>query len=261
MDIGGELRAARQAQALSLEEISQTTKISPAVLRAIEQNAFYTVPRGVFTRGYLTAYARRVGLDPDPIVQRYREMYEPSPHALGPGDPASSEPLAAPFDPGDNSGTRHSRMIQTAVILIVAAVYLTSLRTPRPAAEMAAAPAAAAAVSQAAVPVSPSSSADAVVGTSGALDTAKTHLSIEIQPQGPCWVDATVDGEHTVARLMDAGDRESITARDGVTLRVGDPGTFRFTIDGVPGRALGPEGQPVTVQITRENRASFAVRP
>jgi cytoskeletal protein RodZ len=256
MDIGGELRAARQARGISIDDVSRVTKVSPSLLRAIEENAFDTIPGGVFTRGYLRAYARQVGLDPDALVQRYRDEFEPPPPAQdGNGEPiASDSRVAAPDVSDDSAGTGQSQMLQIAVILFVAVAYLVSLRPPRPAAEVAPAPAAVAAAAPA------SASTDIPIGTSGSTSAPKSELAIEMQPHGPCWVDATVDGEHAVARLMNAGDRESITLRDHLTLRVGDPAAFAFTIDGVPGRSLGYEGHPVTVQITRQNYASFLAR-
>src|SRR5437762_13790613 len=76
MDIGAELRNARKARKLSIEEIARVTKISPSVLRAIDRNDFDSVPGGLFTRGFLRAYAREVGLDPEEIVDLYRTEFE-----------------------------------------------------------------------------------------------------------------------------------------------------------------------------------------
>ncbi len=56
---------------------------------------------------------------------------------------------------------------------------------------------------------------------------------------------------------MDAGQNETITVRDEVMLRVGDPGAFAFTIDGVPGRPVGEAGQPVWVRLDRQNYKTF----
>jgi cytoskeleton protein RodZ len=253
MDIGGELRAARQARMRSIDDISAATKISPSVLRAIEANAFDTIPGGLFTRGYLRAYAREVSLNPDGIVQRYRDEFEPLAAPSPKGDerhiPDSREPVV---DPGDSTGSAQSQILQIAVILVIAVAYLASLRPPKSVSAASPPPIPLAVVAPA--------SADVPVGTSGSTDTLKPHLAVELQATGPCWVDATVDGEHTLARLMNAGERESIAVRDGLRLRVGDPAAFAFTIDGVPGRSLGDEGQAVTVQISRENYASFLAR-
>src|SRR4051812_25256080 len=94
MDIGADLRNARVARNRSLEDISRSTKISSSVLRSIEDEAFEKVPGGVFTRGYLRAYAREVGLDPDEVVRRYRLEFEPPEPPPEPDHPTAPVKLA-----------------------------------------------------------------------------------------------------------------------------------------------------------------------
>src|SRR4051812_35142635 len=93
MDIGSELRRARLARRLSLDDIARTTKISPTVLRSLENNAFHDVPGGLFPRGSPRAYAPCVVLSPDPIVAAYREEFAPPVTAVREAD-----------GPGANSG-------------------------------------------------------------------------------------------------------------------------------------------------------------
>jgi transcriptional regulator with XRE-family HTH domain len=63
VSIGFTLHKAREQRGLSLEDIANRTHISSRVLEAIEHNALDRVPGGLFTRGYLRAYAGEVGLD------------------------------------------------------------------------------------------------------------------------------------------------------------------------------------------------------
>src|SRR5919106_3125843 len=70
MDVGGALRDAREQRGLSLDRLSQTTKISVTILRAIENNRIEKLPDGIFLRGFLRAYAREVGLNPEETVRR-----------------------------------------------------------------------------------------------------------------------------------------------------------------------------------------------
>jgi hypothetical protein len=84
-------------------------------------------------------------------------------------------------------------------------------------------------------------------------------LSLQLQTTGPCWVAADADGQRIVNRLMSAGERETIDAREAITLRVGDPATFKFSINGAPGRRLGGRGDAVTVRITPDNYSSFVL--
>ena len=88
-----------------------------------------------------------------------------------------------------------------------------------------------------------------------------TRSQLDIEPDGPCWLAATADGRQVVYRLLAAGERTSIEARDAVVLRVGDAGRFRFAVNGQTGRTLGDAGQALTVTITRQNYREFLATP
>ena len=77
MDVGAALRDAREQRRLSLDQLSRTTKISVATLRAIESNEIHRLPGGIFTRWFLRAYAHEVGLDVEDTVKRYLAQFEP----------------------------------------------------------------------------------------------------------------------------------------------------------------------------------------
>jgi cytoskeleton protein RodZ len=76
MDVGETLRRAREQQGLSLDVISQRTKIGTEKLRAIEENDIQRLPSGIFLRGFVRAYAREVGLDAEDTVNRYIAQFE-----------------------------------------------------------------------------------------------------------------------------------------------------------------------------------------
>jgi cytoskeleton protein RodZ len=255
MDIGSELRRARLARRLSLDDIARTTKISQSVLRSLEKNAFQDIPGGLFTRGYLRAYASSVGLNPEPVVAAYREEFDQPlvsvPEADSPdGHSGHADPHWTVEE--SEASSRHSEILQFGVILVVAFVYLASLRHPKTASELVAAEAASP-PSAAVVTAPPQPRA---VGTSGTADTVKP-LAFEIHPTAECWVDVTVDGTHVIGRLLNAGERQSFSVRDNLTMRVGDPSAFAFSIDGAVGRSLGEPGHAVTVRITRDNYRSL----
>jgi cytoskeletal protein RodZ len=258
MDIGAELRNARKARELSIEEISRVTKISPSVLRAIEHDDFDRVPGGLFTRGFLRSYAREIGLDPEEIVQEYRAQFEipemPVSEGRTEATAATDELHVGPYVDDEPAGSRHSQIIQVGIILIVLLVYFASWQHSQPSANTDLQPATTIGVSTPAeVPV-------AMAGSIDSADRPRSELKVEIHPQGECWVQATADGERVVARLMMAGEQQTIDAREDLTLRVGDPGAFAFSINGTPGRSLGRAGAAVTVQINRGNYTTFLER-
>ena len=82
-------------------------------------------------------------------------------------------------------------------------------------------------------------------------------MTLDIHPTGPCWVDVRVDGEARIYRLMQAGQRETVTAGGEVTMRVGDPTEFAYSINGRRGRPLGVTSNPVTIRFRPETAAEF----
>lgn len=72
--IGNHLRRERELRHLSLEELAQTTRIPLRNLLLIESDRFSELPGDVFTRGFLRAYARAVGIDDELILARYSAL-------------------------------------------------------------------------------------------------------------------------------------------------------------------------------------------
>jgi hypothetical protein len=63
MDIGSQLRAAREAQGLTLEQAFKGTRIKVSFLEAIEANQFDVLPGPVQARGFVRSYGNFLGLD------------------------------------------------------------------------------------------------------------------------------------------------------------------------------------------------------
>src|SRR5215831_15957165 len=71
LTFGDELRRERLIRDVSLEEISTATKISIRLLTALESSDLSRLPAPVFTRGFIRAYSRHLGLDADEMVNAY----------------------------------------------------------------------------------------------------------------------------------------------------------------------------------------------
>jgi cytoskeletal protein RodZ len=68
---GEKLRKQREQRNIALDAISNTTKISTRMLRALEDEHFDQLPGGVFNKGFVRAYARQVGLDEEEAIADY----------------------------------------------------------------------------------------------------------------------------------------------------------------------------------------------
>jgi cytoskeletal protein RodZ len=74
--LGEYLQSERLARGITLEQIYNDTKISSGMLEAIEQGNTKRLPAPVLVRGFLRAYANRIGLDPDVVILRYEELID-----------------------------------------------------------------------------------------------------------------------------------------------------------------------------------------
>src|SRR5688572_19875966 len=135
MDIGTTLRTARERHDLTVTQLALRTKISVANLHALEENAFDRLPGGIFTRGFLRAYASEVGLDPRAIVDQF--LAESGHIAAGTDTPpATAEAIEnvlelAPIDPDLQSSRPGWRYALVVAALIVAVVSVNQgINTP-----------------------------------------------------------------------------------------------------------------------------------
>jgi cytoskeletal protein RodZ len=70
-EFGSKFRQAREKKELSLDDVSNVTKISSRMLQAIEEEHFDQLPGGVFNKGFIRAYAKHLGLNSDDAVSDY----------------------------------------------------------------------------------------------------------------------------------------------------------------------------------------------
>lgn len=73
---GVRLRRTRLFRGYELDDISDVTKVSCAHLRNIEDENFRELPADVYVRGFVTAYAKTIGLDPQIVVPSYMERMQ-----------------------------------------------------------------------------------------------------------------------------------------------------------------------------------------
>jgi cytoskeleton protein RodZ len=284
MDLGSELRRARERRGLSLLQLSDLTKIHPSALKALEDNDLSRLPGGIFTRGFLQAYAREVGLDAAHIIREYAagiEQARLSEAQLANRDEAPTlhrrevpETTAKPATyRSDHSGLVLA--IAAGALLLFTTYYVSDrFGSPRSAANVRTEGAS----TQVAPPQSTTNASGRLeAGTSGLSDTAappgaespgttaastrestgeSVHVEMEARDR-PCWVSATADGSRVAYRLMQPGEHQVIDARDMLVLRVGDPSAFAYSVNGSPGSSLGAPAVPVTIRIRPGHSIEF----
>ena len=102
---GEKLKLEREKRKITLEQISNSTKIGTRMLQALEEDRFNQLPGGIFNKGFVRAYARFVGLDEDQMVADYLE-------ASGDAPPVSTE--IAPQEDGARENAENLRRLEAS---------------------------------------------------------------------------------------------------------------------------------------------------
>lgn len=72
--LGEELRHKREQRDITLAEIAEATRIGTRFLKAIETDNFSILPGGIFTRSFIRAYAKHVGMNEDEAIALYLQQ-------------------------------------------------------------------------------------------------------------------------------------------------------------------------------------------
>lgn len=72
--LGEELRHKREQRGTTLAEIAEATRIGTRFLKAIETDNFSILPGGIFTRSFIRAYAKHVGMNEDEAIALYLQQ-------------------------------------------------------------------------------------------------------------------------------------------------------------------------------------------
>lgn len=77
MKTAGEiLKSERVKKGLSLEDVSQKTKIQVAFLQAIEEHNYHKLPSSSYAKGLVRNYAQSLGLNIEKVLAFFRREYE-----------------------------------------------------------------------------------------------------------------------------------------------------------------------------------------
>jgi cytoskeletal protein RodZ len=72
--LGELLKERRESRGITLADISDATRIGSRFLKAIEADNFSVLPGGIFTRSFIRAYARQIGMNEDEAIALYLQQ-------------------------------------------------------------------------------------------------------------------------------------------------------------------------------------------
>jgi len=253
------LKALREASGLSLPDIFETTRVGPIYLTAVESGEFNRLPPPVYARDFIRKYARTVGVDEKPILNRYEKYLE------------SLKPTIKETEiqkPWPETGGRNRFLFASLAAVIIAGVLVSALFLYDQAGKPASPPPAADSPSPAPVITEPAPTA--AVPTSS--NQATTAGSVTASPAGPAiqppptaaagkmhhlvietheltWIRITEDRNPAYQALLKPGDKIERMASDYFQLDIGNAGGINLTFQGKPLGSLGKSGQTIHMRL------------
>jgi cytoskeleton protein RodZ len=80
LTLGEFLRQERERRGITIEQVASATKIGIKTLHSLEADQFAELPAKPFVRGFVTSYARFVGLDPKEILTQFGDFIDSKAH-------------------------------------------------------------------------------------------------------------------------------------------------------------------------------------
>ena len=251
-----DLKAVREACGLSLQAIFETTRVGLVNLTAVENGDFDRLPPPVYARNFIRKYARAVGIDEKPILDRYEKHLE----NLKP--PQEETEVRKPWP---ETGRRYRFLFMSLAAVIAAGILVSAIflydqggkpPSPAPVVESPSpeqgipVPAQTAAVPNAPAQITASKSAPAPAGKSilpPAAAGKMYHLVIEAREL--TWIRITEDRNPSSQALLKPGEKIERLASDYFQLDIGNAGGINLIFQGKPLGSIGKQGQIIHMRL------------
>lgn len=223
LTIGERLRNEREKKKISLENISQHTKIVTRYLKALEDEDFTVFPAEVYLRGCLRNYAQYLGLDAEELLRIYVTQYE-----IKKGE----------IPPTTKKRPKVKRLFLFTIlaaggIIILLGWELSSYLGSRP-------------VSQDTVPIPITTPTPVeVIITPETTTPVPAPVVLESLATAEVWIQVTIDDKDIINETLHPGDKRTWEAQDNIKLWVGNAGGLELKFNGT---SLGPLGKPGQVR-------------
>ncbi len=222
MDTPGTLlKAERENQKKSLEDIENTLKIQLDYLKAIENDKYELLPPGIFLKAYLRLYAETLGLDDNYVLQLYTDTFGNG--VVGKTVTPVEECVVSPV--GNNESRRiNKKMFLWCIVAAVVLMFFAILMKPEK-----------------------QETRTGPAEVQGQEAVAPEMLVLNITASEITWVSVKIDGLKPREWLIRKGEVITLNATEVFAIKVGNAGGTRLALNGKDLGVLGPQGKVVDI--------------
>ncbi|WP_371371194.1 helix-turn-helix domain-containing protein [Sporomusa aerivorans] len=247
--VGELLRAERLKKGLSIKDVESSISIRALYLNAIEEGNFGIIPGEVYLKGFIRNYATFLGLDPQAILEIYRQGKGQAAESVA--EPEKSE--AKPVKPSQSGGGL-LKWTSGAIILagIVAGIVWWSTGNQKP--DVAPPPPAAqqqqTGTKQPPTPPAAPNSPSASQNQSAAQSKPVAKVTVTAKYNSQCWTQILADGKEVYEGIPKSGETLTWEAANQLTAKFGNAGAVDLVYNGNAVGKIGGNGDVVTKTFT-----------
>jgi len=235
---GRYLQSTRMERKISLEKVSEETRISVRNLQLIEKEDLESLPAEVFVRGFLRGFARAVGADPAEAVKLYDARLE------------LKNKLTVEGRFSERSSIRLWRNMALSVFALLSVIVLTlygfSYFQNRVRLSETSKTDAISDKSQEALPRQDAQGSDA---PKGSPTNQFDKLVLSITAAEDIWVKVIIDNKAPKEYNLSSGEQLELEASMGYNLLIGNAGGCELKLNGEPVSISGKIGEIVSLQL------------
>lgn len=253
--LGEFLKKERELKRIPLKELTKKTKVREHFLKAIEEDKFDHLPSPVYTKGFLSAYAKSIGLDLHEILLRYERSLkgepiidpEAMPERIPEGKPEEKQKRKPKGKPARKplkkfmSSRKQIRIISGVIVISALISYFVHPYLAGPPAE----PPPNMQDARESHPRIPNTQAREV---SPAIE--EKPFSLEIKAVEGTWIKIKINDQPSAEVLLRPGEEASYQATDRIELLIGNAGGLDMVFNGRVIQRFGRSGEVVALVFT-----------
>ena len=238
LSFGRYLQATRLEKKISLEHVSQQTRIGLGNLLLIEQEDHERLPAEVYVKGFLRAYAKAVGADGDEVIRRY-ELRLDAVQKIS-GSESSSKKMAP--------ATWWKLLVSMVLFICIIGLSIFAVVFFRQA------PDADKPIEQKAA-IEKEQAVDTQAEQQGFETESKPakavpeKLMLHVIAVEDTWLKVIMDEKGSTEYSLNSGDQIELEAAAGFSLLIGNAGGLKITLNDQPVSIPGKSGEVVTIEL------------
>jgi transcriptional regulator with XRE-family HTH domain len=237
--INEELKQKRESKGKTLEDVSESTRISLKFLKAVEKGQMELLPGEFYIKSILRAYSKYLGLNEKAVLDKYYQEENLNNHISTKNTNGSK---TSSYNPKSKNFVINFSISIIILLLVSLSVYLISHDTEKKKISV----------------DEDLKLTEKSASVPGPKTKEKKNLTIDISIVEETWLQIFIDGKMKAEGIKKPEEHFKFNASNEIILNLGNAGGINYRINNQEGKSFGPSGDvKKNIKITLENFHQF----